>query len=583
MQSYHYDTAPIPNKGKEPATAYSLKSLKDRPQVLNSTIFNPQTVLDTSKSYGALEVPNGHHRAPRRSSTWTSSTGDLGLLSEGEAVDDREQFVSEYNRLAKKYGIRLLVPGDFAHGAANASNSLPSRKGRWISKVLRQTSSGQISQPGNVKRDQWLLRQRRSISDMAMSFVHHHHYHHKKHGLEDESLPALVRLCGKSLFYLPSEYAPCALVLPTCFRALAQALVQQADSRGIFRVPGSVRIVNTLYDYYCADRDADDVSSTTRSPNLPNHIKYSVHDVASVFKKFLAGLPGGILGSLSLLDALVAIHSQLHGDPELTRTKETKLRARLIALAIGTVKSQYQRELICAVFGLLCLIGRVAENMPREDEQGRPLPTADLMGYNALSIVFGPLLVGDLIDSYNTKLANPAAGLVLLPVTPPRSRKERHKKSKTRAEDANASFTVDKIHVANSITEMLVTNWREVVRHMRSLATLKIRRNLDSHEHRSYRGVLKTSASASDSFPLRKPPGWDEPGSSTWQKDRNVSPLTMINADKASGLIQKGSEQTQYRPMESTVTIQQGKYGISCTSREGKTVNALLGSYLFSS
>ncbi|OTB18881.1 hypothetical protein K445DRAFT_307730, partial [Daldinia sp. EC12] len=368
------------------------------------------------------------------------------------------------------------------------------------------------------------LRRQRSVSDVALNLVHHI----KKDELKGETLRDLVRLCGKSIFYLPSEYAPCSLVLPTCFRALAQALVQQADTRGIFRVPGSARVVGILYDYYCPDRDArgaDAISITTRCPNLPSHIKCSAHDIASAFKRFIAGLPGGILGSLSLFDALVAIHSQLHADPELTKTRETKLRARLIALAIGTVRSQYQRELICAVFGLLCLIGRAAENAPREDENGRPLPTADLMGYNALSIVFGPLLINGLIDSYSMKLADPAAGLVLLPVSAPKSRKERrkHRKSKSRTEDAPSLYTVDKIHVANSITEMLIVHWREVVQQMRSLGVLKISRREHIAQHRTNR--TKLGSSASDSLPLRKPPEWNGLVISHKRKGRSVSPL----------------------------------------------------------
>lgn len=122
-----------------------------------------------------------------------------------------------------------------------------------------------------------------------------------------------------------------------------------------------------------------------------------MYDVASAFKKFLSGLPGGILGSLRLFDALISIQTQLHAAPEWTRTKYSKVKARLIALAILTVKSHYRRDLICAVFGLLCMIGRAAETAEREDNRGRPLPTSDLMGYEALGIIFGPLLIGDLL------------------------------------------------------------------------------------------------------------------------------------------------------------------------------------------
>ncbi len=267
----------------------------------------------------------------------------------------------------------------------------------------------------------------------------------------------------------------------------------------MFRIPGSVRIVNALYDYYCAEHDADEISRTIRCPNLPLNIKAGVHDVASTFKRFLAGLPGGILGSLSLFDALIAIHSQLKGEPEYNRTKQSKLRARLIALAIGALKSQYRRELICAVFGLLSLIGRTAEKTPREDEHGRPLPTNDLMGYNALGIVFGPLLVGDLINSYTMKLAHPNTGLVLLPLTPPKPKKER-RKSKAAEEAGQGVLRVDKILVANSIAEMLITHWREVVKHMKNLGTL--RTNGDAE-----RTWLRPSAS--ESFVIKKPGEWD--------------------------------------------------------------------------
>ncbi|KAK0626703.1 hypothetical protein B0T14DRAFT_423609, partial [Immersiella caudata] len=364
------------------------------------------------------------------------------------------------------------------------------------------------------------VRHKRSVSDLAMHIVQLP----KRDSLKDEDLQSLVRLCGKSMLYLPSEYAPSSLILPTCFRATAQYLVQHAaDTRGVFRIPGSVRVVNALYDYYCADGDADEISSTTRCPNLPTHIKAGTHDVASAFKRFLSGLPGGILGSLALFDALVAIHSQLKGDPEFTRTKQTKLRARLIALAVGSIKSQYRRELICAVFGLLCLIGRTAETAPREDEQGRPLPTADLMGYNALGIVFGPLLAGDLINTYTMKIANPPTGLALFPVTPPQPRRERRKNKISEDEDTRMS-SVDKIHAANAITEMLITHWREVVKQMRNLGSLKLSDDADGARG----GGMQEPGlrpSASESFVIRKPAEWSCLRPPSAPRDMSESPV----------------------------------------------------------
>ncbi|KAI0124289.1 hypothetical protein BJ170DRAFT_735969 [Xylariales sp. AK1849] len=489
-----------------------------RPSISHNTFSRPQVDIAISQTDGNIGVPEGRDRSTYHSSnTWTSSSGDINLRSDGEEVGVQVRFIEEYNRLAKKYGVRPIIPGDFPGLPENTFQSLPSRRASWIARVLRHTSSGQQPQPSTAKFNN-PLRHRRSISDLALNFVHTQ----RSEGLKDEDLRGLVRLCGKSTFYLPADYAPSSLVLPTCLRAIAQYLVQHADTHGIFRVPGSMRVVNALYDYYCAEQNGEEIASTTRCPNLPAHLNCGVHDVASTFKRLLAGLPGGILGSLTLFDALVAIHSQLHGNPENAKTKESTLRARLIALAIATVKSQYQRELICAVFGLLCLIGRVAENARREDETGRPLPTSDLMGYNSLAIVFGPLLVGDLINSYSMKVADPASGLILFPLTPPKRKKHRNPKT---SKQAPTMMTVDRILVANDITEMMVVHWRDVVRHLKNLGALRPKRDAMASEQRTKRGELRLSAS--DSFSLGRPPGWCAAGPSSWLEKKASSPLAV--------------------------------------------------------
>jgi hypothetical protein len=248
-----------------------------------------------------------------------------------------------------------------------------------------------------------------------------------------------------------------------------------------------------------------------------------VHDVASAFKRFLAGLPGGILGSLRVFDALISIQTQLHAEPEWTRTKYSKVRARLIALAIFTVRSQYRRDLICAVFGLLCIIGRAAATARREDDRGRPLPTSDLMGYEALGIVFGPLLIGDLLEGYSMRLADPRNGLVILPISPPKSRKERKKQPKHAEQQISFDTYLDKIKVASGITEMLIVHWREVVQHMRNLKankTIIASKSLASIGN--YRPVLRPSAS--ENFVIRKPADWEIRGRDAEHVERGRSP-----------------------------------------------------------
>ncbi|KAK8857077.1 RhoGAP domain-containing protein [Apiospora arundinis] len=559
MQPYKHDTEPpsLRAKGKAKAVLaigepqpprlvpFPRQATASRPRISRNTFSRPHDALVGSQTAGNIGISQDRDPAAYRSSTtWTSSSGDCGINSEDEEVEDRVPFLDEYNKLAKKHGIRMIVPGDFTPAPEHQEpppKSLPERKNNWISRVLRQTSNGQPT-PDTTKPSE-RLQHRRSISDIALNFV----YNQRKAALKHEDLRGLVRLCGKSTLYLPAEYAPGSLILPTCFRATAQYLIQHADSQGMFRIPGSVRIVNALYDYYLADERNEEIATTTRCPNLPTHLNCSVHDVASTFKRFLSGLPGGILGSLSLFDALVAIHSQLHAEPESTKTKDSKLRARLIALAIGTVNSRYRRELICAVFGILCLVGRVAELAPREDAKGRPLPTFDLMGYNSLAIIFGPLLVGDLINFYSTKVADPAAGLVLLPVTPPKSKKQ--KWTKVPKDQMPSMPTIDRIHVANDITEMLIVHWREVVRHLRSMSVLhssidplysgsRVRRNL-------------RNSSASETFSMRMPPDWSTRNASHQLRSRSNASLAAspTPSSKVGPLKARMKSDTQMEPL----------------------------------
>ncbi|KAK1502553.1 RhoGAP domain-containing protein [Colletotrichum tamarilloi] len=482
--------------------------------------------LATSGTLPALVTGDGRRsRALPSSATWTSSVGDLALLSDTDEIQDRRIFVQDYNRLAKKQGIRVLSVDGF-EGGRHALPAIMTEKRRWWSRVLRSTSSGQ---PPTSRGAPHGVRHKRSVSDIALQLVHS-----RKPEPKILDLQAMVRLSGKSLLHLPADYAIGSLVVPTCFRATAQYLAQYGPvTRGVFRIPGSLRVVNAIFDYYCYEKPGEEVTSTIRCPTLPSHINAGAQDVASAFKKLLSVLPGGILGSLTLFDALVAIHTQLRGEQELSRTKESKLRARLIAMAIGTINSHFRRELICAVFGLLSLIGRAAETAAREDEQGRPLPTSDLMGYAALGIVFGPLLVGNLLDSYTMKLANPSSGLLLFPLTPPRLKRERQRKSTI--QDNTDSMSVDKIRVANDITEMLISNWREVVRNMKGLSSF--RGPNEDLESTSRRKFLRSSNS--DSLAVGLPRGWRSKHSSprsSINQHRSKSPVTPTPAPKALGL-----------------------------------------------
>jgi hypothetical protein len=121
------------------------------------------------------------------------------------------------------------------------------------------------------------------------------------------------------------------------------------------------------------------------------------------------------------------------------------------------------------------------------------------MGYNALGIVFGPLLLGDLLGLYSMKLATPKSGLLVLPLRSPRSRQGRNVR-KTLGSELPSPPTVDKVLIANSITEMLIVNWRDVVRQMKSLGM---------NRRAEPRSVSPQTDSQDNDFVIKKPQGWD--------------------------------------------------------------------------
>jgi hypothetical protein len=91
-----------------------------------------------------------------------------------------------------------------------------STKPGWFRRILKRTSSSQSlkSRPDKHKKHS------RSISDLSLRLKM------KKDKLKDKDLQELVRLCGASILYLPAEYAAGSLLVPTCFRATAQYLIQ---------------------------------------------------------------------------------------------------------------------------------------------------------------------------------------------------------------------------------------------------------------------------------------------------------------------------------------------------------------------
>lgn len=277
---------------------------------------------------------------------------------------------------------------------------------------------------------------------------------------------------------------------------------------GIFRIPGSLRTINALYYHYCDDKDHEGVTQTIRYPNLPEHIRSDAHDVASVFKRFLSVLPGGIIGCMAVFEALVAIRKHFHDEPaaDMDPLRQAKLRARLIALVFGTLRSRFRRELVCAVFGVLSLIGQQAENTSQGGGSGsRPSPS-ELTGYGALGIIFGPLLIGELLAEFSNKGSpGPSRASLQSPMTPTRLKRERVQKTLKSTEGSPATMVkMADIWVANDVAQMVISNWQNVVREMKSLSVLSCQ-GRRSEDEAVKRGILRRSVS--QRFVIKQPQG----------------------------------------------------------------------------
>jgi hypothetical protein len=68
--------------------------------------------LPAPTTVGHFAIPGHDSRANTTSATWTSSSGDWADLSDTDHLEIRDEFVQEYNQLARKHGIRTLAPPD---------------------------------------------------------------------------------------------------------------------------------------------------------------------------------------------------------------------------------------------------------------------------------------------------------------------------------------------------------------------------------------------------------------------------------------------------------------------------------------
>ena len=163
-------------------------------------------------------------------------------------------------------------------------------------------------------------------------------------------------------------------------------------------------------------------------------------------------------------------------DPELSSSENTLLRAKLIALAVLSVTSTYRVYLIQAVLGLAAYFGSEAERAEAEgaaiDDQGqRNQPKSELMGYQSLGVVLGPLLLGDLTDKVDvSKCESQEAAPRTSTDSMKKSKKQKRNSAQNKLEkDATLSAHVDRANLTASIMQLLLLIWKDVVSQFREI------------------------------------------------------------------------------------------------------------------
>lgn len=182
---------------------------------------------------------------------------------------------------------------------------------------------------------------------------------------------------------------------------------------------------------------------------------------------------------MELFEALRGIMLDLQCEPELSESDKSSLKAKLIALAVSSVSSDYRSYLIQAVMGLVAYLGHEAEKARDETlsttaQQQPGQPSSELMSCKSLGVVLGPLLLGSMTDNTNY-----GANEVQVNARPPSTESakkfgKKHKRKKSDKDpklDQNAALSalVDRANLTASVMQSLLLIWPDVVKQLREI------------------------------------------------------------------------------------------------------------------
>ncbi|KAJ5496651.1 Rho GTPase activation protein [Penicillium fimorum] len=335
---------------------------------------------------------------------------------------DSPKAISAFNQMAYQFGIPIAIAdGDSPPAEATVGEQGTSRRVGLLGKVRKVRSNLAPDTPPLAPIPK--LRRMKTFANLLRP--------DPMTSLQGRSIETLARLGGHGYLML-TELTPCPAQLPAYIVATLMFLHKYGlDTPEIFIQSGDLKAAIRLYDHFASqvrevEKDESKISLTMRVVAMPPLRKDSapVLSVAWALKAVLAGLPNGILGSVRLYQVFRAMY--YHSIPNQCyhlrvpdciseASPTTAARVQLMCLAVIALATEMQRDLICAVFGLLSLL------VPAETQEqpGMELrdPVASL-NFHELARVFGPLLLGSRQDRDGTEVAQEiddqhVAGLML--------------------------------------------------------------------------------------------------------------------------------------------------------------------------
>ncbi|PYH87925.1 hypothetical protein BO71DRAFT_339968 [Aspergillus ellipticus CBS 707.79] len=369
----------------------------------------------------------------RQSSDLSTALDDGLLLAQG----DRRAAAIAFNELASRLHLERVElvetscdheGSGWGHPSAGRSHDsrqshaatgdgLPRRRDRFYGRIRTMRSTLQLGSSPDAPHKGPTLRRMRTFASISRRS-------YEMTSLKGKSLDHLARLGGHNLLALPADFAPTKLRLPVCFVATITYLGCFAPTvRNVFVDSGNPKIAIRTYEYFAnqvlsAEREQDKIQMTVGSSAMPPDVVNPLHrdaeggetiqvqSVAWAFKAFLAGLPGGVLGSDRLYRALVQIcHGHFTADQIERRSSclggfspRGYVKVKAISLAILALSDSMRLNLICGVFGLSALLLHETERLVELERQGfrgsvcRASVGSGLLNVDRLSGALGPLL-----------------------------------------------------------------------------------------------------------------------------------------------------------------------------------------------